>query len=484
MSWRYKMATDRPRRRLLLSIYLVGVAQLAVAGIAIFVVQRLLQRAPWQFEPARQKALLEGFAEFYDSPEALSRALAKLNDVDLSFYRNDGQMVASTHAPLKALEPGALEQLAHAPYVLVHTDGPVPITAVPIVRDGKQVGYGLVHRHPPGPPQKRPPPPGALFPNPSRLPIEIAIALIGAAVISFLFARSLARPLSKLAASAQAFGAGDLSARANIDRDDELGAVARTFDEMADRVNALLRAQREFLANVSHELRTPLARIRVALDIAAEGDMDSARQSLREIARDWDDLDRLIEDVLAVARFDLAQDPTVPAVTLQYELLDARALGERAEVAFRTAHPARALELVCDPDPVPLYGDGSMLRRVLANLLDNAAKYSDPGTNIRLEIRKRDEQVEISVIDRGIGIEARDLPRLFEPFFRTDRSRARKTGGVGLGLALAKRIVEAHHGHITIDSMPGTGTIVCFTVPADPEMRSYAPPNRAPREAV
>jgi methyl-accepting chemotaxis protein len=241
---------SRPRRRLLWSVYLVAVAQLAVAGAAIFVVQRTLERAPWQYEPARHKSTVDGFGEFFDTPEALGRALSKLNDIDLTFYALDGKLVASTDPPLPALSPPDLLRLQNASIIFVAYHGPIPITAVPVVRSGAMVGYGLAHRRPPSsrisPPagapsrQHRPEPP--LLPPPSKLPIVIAFALLGAAIISFLFARSLARPLARLAAAAEAFGAGDLSARARLQRDDELGAVARTFDEMADRVNGLLTA--------------------------------------------------------------------------------------------------------------------------------------------------------------------------------------------------------------------------------------------------
>ncbi|HEX4456380.1 MAG TPA: HAMP domain-containing sensor histidine kinase, partial [Polyangia bacterium] len=236
---------------------------------------------------------------------------------------------------------------------------------------------------------------------------------------------------------------------------------------MAERVNALLRAQREFLANVSHELRTPLARIRVALDIAAEGDVESARQCLREIAEDWGDLDRRVEDVLTVARFDLGRDGAVGALTLRYEALESGKLAERAATAFRSVHARHTLELDVADAP-RLYGDGAMLRRVVDNLLNNAAKYSEPGTTIRLGIIDHGSEVEFAVADHGIGIDAGDMPRLFEPFFRSDKSRARKTGGVGLGLALAKRIVEAHHGRITVESEVGAGTTVRFIVPIEP----------------
>jgi signal transduction histidine kinase len=206
----------------------------------------------------------------------------------------------------------------------------------------------------------------------------------------------------------------------------------------------------------------------VALDIAAEGDVDSARQCLMEIAQDWGDLDRLVEGVLTVARFDLARDAAQPVVTLQYEPLDVRTLVERAAVGFSALHPRHILTVEEGDQPILLVGDGSMLRRAVDNLLNNAAQYSEPGTTIRLYARRRGDEVLLSVTDQGMGIDAADLPRLFEPLFRTDRSRARKTGGVGLGLAVAKRIVEAHQGRILVESRVGVGTTVAFTVPAEP----------------
>jgi len=234
-----------------------------------------------------------------------------------------------------------------------------------------------------------------------------------------------------------------------------------------ERLEQTHRLKTELFANVSHELRTPLARIRVALDIAAEGDIDSARQSLREIATDWGDLDRLVEDVLTVARLDLGRDPSLPAVTLRYERVDARELAARAAASFRTIYGGHTLEISGDEAELPLYGDGAMLRRVLENLLHNAAKYSERGTTVRLALRRVGDDIELEVSDRGIGIDAADLPRLFEPFFRSDRSRARRTGGVGLGLALAKRIVEAHRGSIRVESQVGVGTTVTFRVPVN-----------------
>jgi signal transduction histidine kinase len=218
---------------------------------------------------------------------------------------------------------------------------------------------------------------------------------------------------------------------------------------------------------VSHELRTPLARIRVALDLAAEGDAESARQALADIAEDWGDLDRLVEDVLAAARLDLG-GTVRSAPALRVEPLELGPVLERAAARFRLAHPGRELSLEAD-DPLPaIVGDAAMLTRVLDNLLDNARKYSDVESPVAMRARAHDDAVIVEIADHGIGIDPDDLPHVGTPFFRGDRSRARTTGGVGLGLALARRIVEGHGGRLDVDSAPAAGTTVRVTLPNIP----------------
>jgi len=227
-----------------------------------------------------------------------------------------------------------------------------------------------------------------------------------------------------------------------------------------------VKSERQLLADVSHELRTPLSRIRVALDLAAEGDVAKARRYLEEIRLDLEELDQLLGDVLTAARLDQAGGRG--EVPLRLQELAAAGVVEKAAERFRKAHPARVLDVQIDGTLPPLVADPAMLRRVIDNLLDNAAKYSEAPAPVALVASAKDGMLQVAVRDEGIGIDPQDMPRLFTPFFRTDRSRARGTGGVGLGMALAKRIVEAHGGSIAVESRPGLGTTVTFRVPGEP----------------
>jgi signal transduction histidine kinase len=239
---------------------------------------------------------------------------------------------------------------------------------------------------------------------------------------------------------------------------------------MAERVQSLLLSERELLANVSHELRTPLARIRVALDIASEADPQSGRASIAEIAADLSEIEALIDDILTTTRLDIAAgrgDPS--AFALHPEQMAPSALCDRASKRFQARHPLRKLQLAIEDGLPPVHADPVLFRRVLDNLLENAHKYSpDADQTVTLRARRGDrgeDAVVFEVADRGLGIPAEDLPRVFTPFFRGERSRSRGTGGVGLGLTLAKRIVEAHGGTIDVTSEVGGGTTVRVSLP-------------------
>ena len=286
---------------------------------------------------------------------------------------------------------------------------------------------------------------------------------------SFLTARSIVRPLRHLSRVVNAFGAGDLRARSGLERGDEIGELARAFDDMGDRIERLLVAEKELLANVSHELRTPLARIRVALDIAGESSPEASRLSLAEVGADLAELETLIEDVFTTTRLEIARGSSAAAqLPVHRRRVGADVLWGQSLDRFRSRHPDRPLQVEVQPDLPTVQVDPMLFRRVLDNLLENAHKYT-PASEVPIAVRAaRDaEAVLFEVEDHGIGIAKDDLAQVFTPFFRGDRSRTRGTGGVGLGMTLAKRVVEAHGGTIAIESELGSGTTVRVQLPID-----------------
>jgi signal transduction histidine kinase len=229
---------------------------------------------------------------------------------------------------------------------------------------------------------------------------------------------------------------------------------------MAERIERLVRGQRELLANVSHELRTPLARIRVALDLASEGSSQDAAAQLSGIAGDLAELERLTNDILTSARLEVSS--ALPP--LRVERTAACEMVEEAAGRFRALHPGGALLLENGCGDAQVDVDRMMLRRALDNLLSNAEKHGGK-QQIALVAGVAGGRVTIEVRDRGAGIPPEDMKRIFMPFFRGDRSRARQTGGLGLGLLLARRILEAHRGTLEIESRVGEGTVARIRVP-------------------
>jgi signal transduction histidine kinase len=477
--------------RLAVRIWVAGLLQIGVVLLGFVLLGRIREAADASREHDARAAVEAVVAKLGDDAAVrgeLDRVEREQN-ATITIHGADGRVLATNRRagdPPAGPPPGPRPMFGPPPEL----HGPPPHGPPPGPPPGPHGPPPGPHGFPPPPFADRPGPPVPAFvmpvrlpdgaegravfalrapPGPSRdAPAIVVIVLVAVGIVSLLLARSLARPLGKLSRAARDFGAGQLDTRAGLARADEIGDVAAAFDEMAERITTLLRAERELLANVSHELRTPLARIRVALDLAEEGDHATAREAMADIAEDLGELERLISDVLTAARLDLAEGPGGTGIPpLRRERVAVGDMLEHAAARFRSAHPARPLVVAIAPDLPEVDGDPVLLRRVVDNLLTNAHKYSKgPGDDVELRAARGPGEVRIEVRDRGIGIAAEDLPHVFRPFFRADRSRTRATGGLGLGLALAKRIVEAHAGAITLESTPGEGTRAVVHLPA------------------
>jgi len=290
-----------------------------------------------------------------------------------------------------------------------------------------------------------------------------------AALLGFLLARRALAPVDRLAGHAERITAERLSERIPVDDpDDELGRLAVTFNSMTGRLEASFGALRRFTANASHELRTPLTALKTVGEVALRDGRDAAalRDVIGSMLEEIDGLTRLVESLLVLARADdgKLRPDLAPADLSQ---LARRVVDQLAPLADERRHRvATALDAA-----LPVRADAVLMRRAIANLLDNAIKYSPPGSEIAVRASARGAEGVLEIVDQGPGIARADQERLFERFHRLDRSRTRaadstaSSGGAGLGLALARKTVEAHGGRIEVESEAGEGATFRIVLP-------------------
>jgi signal transduction histidine kinase len=288
---------------------------------------------------------------------------------------------------------------------------------------------------------------------------------VGAALV---LARSSSAAVRRLAETAQALGAGDLGVRAgDVGAGPELDTLARTLDAMAagleeslERERALEGVRRDLITAVSHDLRTPLASLRAMIEAIDEGVVDdpaSMRRYAREMRGSVVQLSGMVDDLFELAQLDAGR--------IETETHRAR-LDEVVRTALATVEPAarqKRVALVADLGGAENVPCSPRLTRVLQNLLGNAVRHTPADGTIRIAARRAADRLEVEVEDTGEGIAPEDLARVFEPFFRADPSRSR--GGAGLGLALAKRIVETLGGRIGAESTPKRGSRFAVELP-------------------
>lgn len=290
-------------------------------------------------------------------------------------------------------------------------------------------------------------------------PATLALASFGGV---FLAGRALS-PIDKLTRHARRLSAEDLSQRLNLELPaDEVGRLARTFDEMLERLDGAFRRQRQFTADASHELRTPLTAIKGQVEVALSKERSAAayREVLQTANEEVDRLIRLVGSLLTLARADAGQIP------LTLEPVDLPGLVAGAVEHVRPAAEQRGIELLMAAGPpVTVRADEDLLLQLLLNLLDNALKHTPSGGRVTTSWDAKDGRVELSVRDTGSGIAAEHLGRVFDRFYRVDTARSRAEGGVGLGLSICQWIAEAHGGAITVESSPDQGATFTITLP-------------------
>ena len=261
----------------------------------------------------------------------------------------------------------------------------------------------------------------------------------------------LTRRLQALRSGVEVFGSGQLQHRVSVEGADEVAALARSFNEAAQRIEDLVTSNRSLLANASHELRSPLARLKMAVSLMAEASPEQAARIRQEIHQDIRELDALVEEVLLASRLDSRRDIEHAPVDLM-GLATEEAARVGAEVHIDASFPL-----------TPHQGDERLLRRALRNLLENARRYGGP--EVELFLRSTRGQLELAVADRGPGVPAEQRERIFEPFYRMP-GHAEHAGGVGLGLSLVRQIAQRHGGQVRCQAREGGGSLFVLSLPA------------------
>lgn len=295
---------------------------------------------------------------------------------------------------------------------------------------------------------------------------NIFLAIIGPVILfgiaggSFLARRAL-QPVRDLTEAVQRVQSGRIDARVHVrEADSELQSLARQFNDMLDRIEVLIEGMRDALDNVAHDLRTPLARMRASIESVIEtGDGERA---LREALLDCAEESERIVNILNIL-MDISEAET-GAMQLNLQGINLLELVEGIKDLYQLSAEEKALALVVSvPEAMVVHADPGRLRQALANLVDNAVKYTPEGGRVVIEATGHAKTTNIAVKDTGPGIPASDIPRIFERLYRGDKSRSQR--GLGLGLSLVKAIVQAHQGTISVESKPGEGAVFTISLP-------------------
>lgn len=295
------------------------------------------------------------------------------------------------------------------------------------------------------------------------LVVAAAAAVLTAVIVSSFVTRRLVDPIQRMKAASQRIAAGEYEERVEVSGDDELGALAQSFNQMAQTLAETEGRRRQLIGDVAHELRTPLANIRGVMEGLADGVLTAEPATFYQVEREVTRLQRLVQDLEALSRAEAGQ------LLLDREPLDPASFIEEAVARLRPQYVEKGVNLdVHMASPLPSVSvDKWRMTQVMMNLLGNALQYTPQGGQVTVTAEQDQEQVVVRVADNGIGIAAEHLPYVFERFYRVDKSRSRAGGGSGIGLTITRYLVEAHGGRIGAQSGgAGQGSAFTFTLPS------------------
>lgn len=295
------------------------------------------------------------------------------------------------------------------------------------------------------------------------------LAMVAAAIVGWFLARRALRPVARMTSTAASISINHLDERVPVPSNhDELHQLAETLNDMLERLETGVRDKRRLVSNASHELQTPLAVMRTELDVyLATAELpEEAREVLESVREESDRMSRIVRNLLTLARFDDGRLKLLP------EILDLHELAEEAVESLHDLARQRHITVSVEGESAAAPADPEYLRLVVANLVENALKYSGQGTSVAISTRNDGEDAVLEVADNGQGIPASAIPHLFDRFFRVESARAAENSGSGLGLAITKEIVSAHGGTVEVVSELDRGTRFTVRLPKFKRNRS------------
>lgn len=308
-----------------------------------------------------------------------------------------------------------------------------------------------------------------------RRAVTEALALAGSAallaglVVSVLVSRRVVLPVQEMQAASQRIAAGQYGERVGVPGDvgsedlDELGRLALSFNRMATQLEQIEAMRRDLIANVAHELRTPLSTIKGYMEGLIDGVLPAEGATFLQVSREADRLQRLVRDLQELSRVEAG------GLALDRKPIPVHRLVEAAvtRLVLQFEEKGVALDVDVSPDLPSVRADEDRIGQVLLNLVGNALQFTPPGGRVRIRAQREGDMVRVAIEDTGIGIPVEHLPHLFERFYRVDKSRSRVGGGSGIGLTIAKHLVDAHGGTVRAESEgPGQGSVFSFTLPS------------------
>jgi two-component system sensor histidine kinase CpxA len=446
--------------KLFLKIFVWFLAAIALMVVVVIFITRTFQTEPtfgrWQRGARSQLTVYSGTAaQIYNNEgeEAMRSFIARLKDaetlLEVDLLDRDGHLVFGDAKNIQDFEPVIARTLASGNSELDVTTRDTPLGATSVkFADGRS--FLLLIRWE----QSRAP---SLFFDSYLGYIRLAGLLATAILVCYALALYLTTPITKLRQATNKLADGDLKTRVTQriqSRHDELGDLARDFDVMAERIESLITSQQRLARDVSHELRSPLARLNVALEIAKQKSTPETAPLLDRIGSESNRLNEMISRLLTLAQLESG------SVEVERERVDLSELVRdvAADANFEAEANGKFVEVTA-ADPSVVLGSESLLRSAIENVLRNAVRYTPDRSVVEVRLSKTNGSALLSVSDKGGGVPEAELGNIFKPFYRIGESRERKTGGIGLGLAIAQRAIAAHKGTIAARNAGGGLTI-------------------------